>query len=259
MCRRARPIHKGLTANDPIQHGPDFPTTSSPAAGPRQPVEGMSKQGRAVSRREALVLGGLLGAAGGGLVIARALGPRWRELPGSPVLRAAQAQPGPTAGNPDGDLLVLLFTDFNCSACRTAHPALMAAIRADAAVTLRFLDWPVFGDGSRAAARTALAADAQGLYLPVHSALMRGGRADSRAAEAALVAAGGDTAKLRQTLASDGPRIDGQLSRNAFHAFSLGLRGTPSHVVGRLLLEGAQSERTFHRAFAAARTAAGRR
>jgi len=219
----------------------------------------MSKAGRPVSRREALVLGGLLGAAGGGLVIARALAPRWQERAPSPVLRAALAQPGPEAGSPDGDLLVLQFTDFNCSACRTVHPALMAAVEADARVTLRFLQWPLFGNDSRAAARTALAADAQGLYLPVHTALMRGGRADARAAEAALVAAGGDPAALRQMLASQGPRIDGQLSRTAFHAFSLGLRGTPSHLIGRLLLEGAHPERTLRRAFAAARAAAASR
>jgi protein-disulfide isomerase len=219
----------------------------------------MSKPGRTISRREALVLGGLLGAAGGGLVIARTLAPRWQELAPSPVLRAARAQPGPEAGNPDGDLLFLLFTDFNCSACRTAHPAMMAAVEADAAVTLRFLDWPVFGEDSRAAARTALAAQPQGLYLPVHTALLRGGRADAQAAEDALVAAGGNLAQLRQTLASDGPRIDGQLSRNAFHAFSLGLKGTPSHVIGRLLIEGAASERSFRRAFDAARKAANSR
>jgi protein-disulfide isomerase len=218
-------------------------------------TSGRATTSRAVSRREALVLGGLLGAAGGGLLIARALAPRWQVLAPSPVLRAALAQPGPEAGNPDGDLRMLVFTDFNCSACRTAHPAMMAAIRADAAVTLRFLDWPVFGEDSRAAARTALASHAQNLYLPVHAALMQGGRADAQAAEAALVAAGGNLAALRQTLVSEGPRIDGQLSRNAFHAFSLGLKGTPSHVIGRLLIEGAASERTFRRAFDAARKA----
>jgi protein-disulfide isomerase len=213
----------------------------------------MSKEPRAVSRREALVLGGLLGAAGGGLLLARAGKSPWREIPPSPVVQAVRAQPGPEGGNPQGNLLLVVFTDFNCGACRTSHPAMMDAVAADGGVRLRFLDWPVFGDDSRAAARVALAADAQGLYLPVHQALMQGGRADGDAAESALAAAGGSVATLRQTLGSRGPRIDGQLSRNAFHAFSLGLRGTPSHLVGRLLIEGAATDRGFRRAFDAAR------
>lgn len=211
------------------------------------------RNARPITRREGLALAGLLGMGGGAVLVSRALRPGWRELGATPVLRAAHAQPGPQAGNPAGDLLLLVFTDFNCGACRTAHPAMMAAVGADAGVTLRFLDWPIFGPDSRAAARTALAADAQGLYLPVHAALMQGGRADAAAAEAALAAAGGSIAALRRTLADEGPRIDGQLSRNAFHAFALGLRGTPSHLAGRLLIEGAASERTFRRAFAAAR------
>lgn len=163
------------------------------------------------------------------------------------------AEPGPEAGAPGGDLLLVVFTDFNCAACRRAHPVMMAAVHADGGVRLRIHDWPIFGADSRAAARVALAADAQGLYLPVHQALMRGGRADAAAAEATVIAVGGQADRLRATLSANGPAIDGRLSRTAFHAFSLGLRGTPSHLVGRLLLEGAVSERTFRRAFEAAR------
>lgn len=214
----------------------------------------MSK-GPTLSRREGLVLAGLVGPAGAAVLVARALRAPWTELPPTPTLAAATAEPGPEAGNAQGDLLLVVFTDFNCPACRRAHPEMMAAVNADGGVRLRFRDWPVFGADSRAAARTALAADAQGLYLPVHSALMRGGRADALAAEAALVAAGGNLDRLRATLAADGPAIEGRLSRNAFHAFSLGLKGTPSQLVGRLLLEGATSERTFARAFEAARRA----
>lgn len=218
-----------------------------------QAGERVSK-GPALSRREGLVLAGLLGASGGGLLIARSLRKPWTELPISPTLEAAIAEPGPQAGNPQGDLALLVFTDFNCPACRRAHPAMMAAVKADGGVRLRFRDWPVFGADSRAAAKAALAADTQGLYLPVHTSLMQGGRADASAAEAALAAAGGDVGKLRATLAARGPALEGQLSRNAFHAFSLGLKGTPSHIVGRLLIEGAVTEQDFRRAFATARS-----
>ena len=220
-----------------------------------QAGERVSK-GPAISRREGLVLAGLLSAAGGGLLLGRALRKPWHVLPSSPTLQAAQDAKGPEGGNRNGDLLLIVFTDFNCAACRRAHPDMLAAVAADGRVRLRLLDWPVFGDDSRAVARTALAAQPQGLYMPVHKALMQGGRADAAAAEAAVAAAGGSLETLRATLATDGPAIEGQLARNAFHAFSLGLRGTPSHLVGDLLLEGAVTERDFRRAFASARAAA---
>jgi protein-disulfide isomerase len=206
-----------------------------------------------VSRREALALAGLLGAGGAFLLASRAFRPVGDPLGPSPTLEAAFAEVRPEGGARSGDLVMLVFTDYNCGACRIAHTDMMAAVEADGAVRLRFLDWPVFGDDSRAAARGAIASAAQGLYLKVHAQLMQGGRADGAAAEAAVEAAGGSIARLHATLARDGAAIEGQLARNAFHAFSLGLGGTPGHVIGRLLLRGAASEREFRRAFARSR------
>ena len=203
------------------------------------------------------MLAALLGAGGVSALALRAARPVGQALEMSPTLSAVQAEVRPGWGPPGADLALLLFTDFNCGACRRAHPAMMAAAAADGGVAIHGFDWPIFGDDSRAAARGALAADAQGLYRQVHEALMRGGRADGAAAEAALVAAGGSAERLRETLASDGGRIDGVLARNAFHAFSLGLGGTPGHVIGRLLLRGAASEREFRRAFERARALKG--
>ena len=206
-----------------------------------------------VSRREWLTLGGLVGAALLGTATLHRLRPVGDVAEDSPVLQAARAARGPEAGNPNGSVTLIVFTDFNCPACRLAHPAMLAAAKADGDTRLRFLDWPIFGDDSRAAAKIAMAADAQGLYLPVHSALMRGGRADAAAAEQALLAAGGDLRQLRHTLEQQGSRIEGELSRNALHAFGLGLGGTPGHLVGRLLLRGAASTSEFRRAIARAR------
>lgn len=202
-----------------------------------------------VNRRDVLVVGGLA-AAGSALVLAtRMLTPVGEFVGNTPVVRAALAEPGPEAGNLAGDVTLLVFTDFNCAACRIAHPAMMKAVAADGAVRLRFLDWPVLGNDSRAAARAALAAETQGLYLRVHTGLMTGGRADAGRATALLEAAGGDTGKLAATLATDGLWIDGRLARHAFHAFALGLGGTPAHLAGPVLLRGAAGTRQFHRLF----------
>lgn len=206
-----------------------------------------------VSRRDLLVLGGLLGAAGLGAALMRRAQPVGTVLEQTPVVRQAMSATGPEAGNAGGDITLILFTDYNCGACRVAHPAMMAAVEQDGGVKLRFLDWPIFGDDSRAAARIALAAEPQGLYPRLHAALMQGGRADARSAEAALAELGGDVAAMQAVLSREGPRIDGQLSRNAVHAFGLGLGGTPGHLIGRVLVRGAVPERDFRRAIDRAR------
>lgn len=206
-----------------------------------------------VSRRELLVLGGMAGAAATGGWALRRMQPVGTVVDNSPTVAAARAEPGPEAGNLRGDVTFIVFTDFNCPACRIAHADMMAAIKADGNTRLRFLDWPIFGDTSRAAARAAIAADRQGLYLPVHAGLMQGGTADQAAAEAVMEAAGGSVDELRRALDVHGPAIDGALSRNAVHAFALGLGGTPGHLIGRVLLRGAASARNFQRAIDRAR------
>lgn len=183
----------------------------------------------------------------------RAIRPVGVEIGMTPVVRAVLAEERPPAGNPAGDVTLAVFTDYNCAACRKAHPAMMEAVEADGGVLVRHFDWPIFGEASRAAARAAVAADRQGLYATVHAALMQGGRADAAAAEAALEAAGGDVGRLRRTLDDEGARIDGQLARNAFHAFSLGLGGTPGHLVGPILVRGAVPARDFRQAVRQAR------
>lgn len=201
------------------------------------------------------MLGGFLAAGAAASIAVRRSRPPGTIAGWTPVVKAAHAEPAPVAGNPAGDLSLLLFTDFNCGACRRAHGPMMAAIEADGGVQLKFLDWPIFGADSRAAALVAQAADAQGLTAAVHAAMMTGARADGARAEAALVAAGGDAEALRATLADEAPRLVARLSRYAFHAFSLGLAGTPGHLIGPLLLAGAADERGFRRAFERAREA----
>lgn len=209
-----------------------------------------------VTRRELMVLAGAVAVATGGSIALRRTRPVGTLLPDSPVVQAALAQPAPTAGNPDGNLDLLVFADFNCPVCRPTHRAMLQAVAADGRVRLKFLDWPIFGADSHAAARIAIAADAQRLYLPVHSRLMAGGRADADSARAAVADAGGDLGWLDQTLRDSGARIEGRLSRNAIHAFGLGLGGTPGHLIGRLRVLGRTSAGEFRRAFAEARRAA---
>lgn len=214
----------------------------------------LMKIGPKLSRRELATLAGAVAVAGIGSVTLRRVQPVGTKIDDSPVVQEALAQEAPEAGNPDGDLLLLVFSDFNCPICRSTHQQMMQAVDADGQIRLKFLDWPIFGRDSEDAARIAIAADVQGLYLDVHGGLMRqGGRADAARARDVLVQAGGSLSALDDILAQDGARIQDLLSRNALHAFGLGLGGTPGHLLGRILLRGRTSKQEFTRAFRRAR------
>ena len=155
-------------------------------------------------------------------------------------------------GNPN--LTVVMFTDYQCPACRKADPALRAAVARDGNVRVVYKDWPIFGERSEHAAKVALAAHRQGIYLTLHHRLMRSPRFDDAALRDAVETAGGNWQQLQVDLIAHEEAIGNQLLANSRDAFALGLEGTPGYLIGPLLVQGALTEREFLRAFEQARS-----
>src|SRR3546814_2955847 len=85
----------------------------------------------------------------------------------------------PVTGNPDGDVSLVEFFDYNCPYCRRVAPVVADAEAADPQLRIVYKEFPILGPGSAFAAKAALAAHRQGLYFTFHKALMQaGGRAD---------------------------------------------------------------------------------
>jgi protein-disulfide isomerase len=90
------------------------------------------------------------------------------------------------------------------------------------------------------AARAALAAERQGLYMPLHFALMA---ADDLSMQGIMTVAAGvglDTERLAQDMAS--PEIEAEIAANYALANELGIEGTPAFVVDDELIPGAVSQ-----------------
>ncbi|XSG82783.1 MAG: DsbA family protein [Methyloligella sp. ZOD6] len=141
------------------------------------------------------------------------------------------------AGDPDGDVPVVLFTDFNCPDCRQAEPAIERLVTEKNGVQLIVKQLPVLGRDSEIAARIALAADAQGKYWPLHTALFeeRGRVTQGRALRIAETV-GVDIDKLKRQANSD--EITEQLNDTQALAEALDVPGVPFILVGdRRVLE----------------------
>jgi len=162
----------------------------------------------------------------------------------------------PAAGAATPDVTVVVFTDVQCPVCKTTDPALTRLLAVDPNVRVVWKDWPIRGPMSDLAARTALAGHRQGLYAPVHDALMaaRGQLTPARIEDIA-VRAGVDRAQLTADLRDHAREIDAQLSDHKLQAFSLGLQGTPAYLVGPYLIQGGLDDRALAGAVARARRA----
>ncbi|MGH2342016.1 DsbA family protein [Segnochrobactraceae bacterium EtOH-i3] len=144
-------------------------------------------------------------------------------------------------GNPDGDVTLVEFFDYNCGYCRQASGDLARLIESDKNLRVVLKEFPVLGEGSVEAAQVAVAVNrvAPERYGPFHYALLHSsGQANRAAAIAAAEKAGVDRKALDKALA-DSAGINAELQKSYGLATRLGLTGTPSWVVGPEIIVGA--------------------
>lgn len=140
------------------------------------------------------------------------------------------------AGNPQGDVSVVAFLDYNCPYCRQGAPELARLLETDGKVRLVLKELPVLGKDSEQVARIALAAAAQGKYFELHQRLFaESGRATKAKALRIASELGLDVGRLEL----DDPTITAALLENTRLARDIGVRGVPFYLVGdRVLGEG---------------------
>jgi len=142
----------------------------------------------------------------------------------------------PVLGNPEGDVTVVEFFDYNCPFCKKIADDMRALIENDPGVRLVYREWPIINQGSRFAARAALAARRQGKYEELHWALMARPRVTEEL-----------TLRVARSIGIDIPRLLNDMNHRsvARHialsmdlARSLGINGTPSFVIGDKIARG---------------------
>ena len=78
----------------------------------------------------------------------------------------------PSTGNPDGDINIVEWFDYNCPYCRKIAPEIQQVVQDDGKVRLVLKDWPILGEVSKFGARMALAAKYQDKYMAAHEAMI---------------------------------------------------------------------------------------
>ena len=144
-------------------------------------------------------------------------------------------------GNPDGDVTLVEFFDYNCGYCKRGFSDLQKLMDSDKKLKVVLRDYPILSPGSIEAASVALAVKQQlkgDKFLAFHRELLlsRGAIGKDRAREVAKDL-GLDMDLIDKAAATQETRT--QLGENLKLGDSLGISGTPSYILGTEVVAGA--------------------
>src|SRR5690606_12458834 len=173
------------------------------------------------------------------------------------AIRPALEKPyaGAWAGNADGDVTLVVFTDYACGFCRASVPDVDRLLREDKRLKVVFRELPIISPQSRDAALMALAAARQGKYDAFHHAMFAATSLDRTASAAAaeksgVVTAGGADATANEAL------LHRELDSNLASASQLQPNATPTWVVGDQIFQGQVGYDALRQAITKARSKA---
>lgn len=134
------------------------------------------------------------------------------------------------AGNPQGDIALVEFFDYNCGYCKRAMDDVLTYMREDSRVRVIMREFPILGRGSIIASQAALASRKQGKYWDFHLAMMRSNGIQNEAQVMEIAETVGlDTVRLKQDMQD--PSVTAAINEGHELANALGINGTPTFVL----------------------------
>jgi protein-disulfide isomerase len=165
--------------------------------------------------------------------------------------------PGATAGNPNGDVKLVVFFDYACPYCRQGHADVARLVREDPKLMVIYRDFPVLSPASTEAAMASLSAATQGQYRKFHDAMFESPGRVSLARTMGIVKGVG-LSEDKVTADLKNAALKAEVDKNLVLGRDLGLTGTPSYIIGNRILSGAVGFDRLKDAVAAARAEKGR-
>ncbi|GAB5427181.1 MAG: DsbA family protein [Devosia indica] len=142
-------------------------------------------------------------------------------------------------GNPDGDVTLVEFFDYNCGYCRAALPDMAALLAEDPDLKIILKEFPILSNESIDAARIGvLVGESEANYWDFHSALFTSrGKVDKSVALAAAQDLGLSPVELELQMGD--PRVAQTIQSSYEIAQALGITGTPTYIIGNEIIPGA--------------------
>ena len=151
----------------------------------------------------------------------------------------------PFFGNPNADITIYEFFDYNCGYCKSVLPTLLKVVEKDKNIKLVFKELPILSETSLEAAIYALAAHNQNLYFEFHKKIMEyRGRLNGSVFVEVAKSIGLDIEKLKNDLNDDNIRL--VIEKNRLIAKGLYINGTPTLIIGDKIIPGAINQQQLN-------------
>lgn len=139
-------------------------------------------------------------------------------------------------GNPNGDVTIIEFFDYECGYCRRALEPFNELIAEDGNIRVLYFELPILSERSYQAALAALAADEQGRYIEFHDlATAQPGQLTNDVILDLAAQAGLDIDQFTEDLQN--PEYETRVRANIQLAQALTIGSTPTYIVaGRPVL-----------------------
>ncbi len=142
-------------------------------------------------------------------------------------------------GNPDGDVTLIEFFDYNCGYCRNAVPDMAALLAEDPNLKIILKEFPILSNESIDAARIGiLVSQTEADYWTFHQTLFSGrGKVDKTAALKAAADQGLSPIDLELRMGEE--NVARTIQKSYEIAQALGISGTPTYIIGNEIIPGA--------------------
>lgn len=146
----------------------------------------------------------------------------------------------PVGGNPDGDITLVEFFDYNCGYCKRASATLQQLIENNPNLRVVYKEWPILSEGSAIAAQVALAVNLSQpeKYEELHHAFLAA-RGLSNVEAIWKIAEGVGVDRAAAEAQFNSQAVKDHLAQSSMLAQNLGITGTPAFIVGDQILKGA--------------------
>ena len=156
------------------------------------------------------------------------------------------------AGARDGDVTLVMFTDYACGYCRTSLPDIDRLLAEDPRLRVVWREIPILGPGSEVAAKASLAAAQQGAFREFHERMFATGQPDGAKVSSVLRSMKLDLRRIQSDI--EGPVVMAELRKNIELAQRVDESlATPTFVIGGEMLKGAVGYDALKQAIADAR------
>jgi protein-disulfide isomerase len=152
----------------------------------------------------------------------------------------AEKRDRPTFGNPEADLVIVGFIDFECPFCQDAFPALRTMTnRYKDEIFFIFRNYPLLGEQSSMLAQAAMCAHEQGKFWNFHDRYFpaQGQIQTSETLQSLLMASGIDINAFSVCISQQ--KYRNLVQEDIYNALDLGVAGTPTFFVNGYKLPGA--------------------